>query len=162
MILKRVKISDIDFTENSRSAGKDLSELMASIKSEGLKQPVIICENFKTNKKRKPWILVAGNRRIGAVKGLGLKTIDAIFDDKLKNKADFLITNLTENMQREDISAYELGRYINQLIKEEKLCSSEKDVNDNLKKGYIIQKIIQTRTGKNGDNEITPTVIMVK
>jgi len=47
-------------------------------------------------------------------------------------------------------------------IKEVKICSSEKEVNDNLKKGYIIQKIIQTRTNSNGDNEISPTFIMVK
>lgn len=47
-------------------------------------------------------------------------------------------------------------------IKEVKLCSSEKEVNDNLGKGYIIKKIIQTRTGSNGDNEIIPTFILAK
>lgn len=46
--------------------------------------------------------------------------------------------------------------------KEVKICYSEKDVNDNLKKGYIIKKIVQTRSGNNGDNEILPTFIMVK
>jgi len=47
-------------------------------------------------------------------------------------------------------------------IKEVKLCSSEKEVNEYLKKGYIIQKIVQTRSGNNGDYETIPTFIMAK
>lgn len=123
MQCRKIRIGDIDFTENSRSSGKDLSELMASIQSEGLKQPIVVCRNL--GKGKKPYTLVAGNRRIGATKALGLKTIHALVDNTLKNRADFLITNLTENLQREDVSAYEVGRYVHMLNKEEKLSIEE-------------------------------------
>lgn len=123
MVLKNVRIQDIDFTENSRSAGKDLSELMASIDSEGLKQPIIVCRNH--TKAKKPFKLVVGNRRIGAVKSLGLKTISALVDSNIKNVGDFLIANLTENLQREDVPAYEVGRYIHLLVNEEKMTIPE-------------------------------------
>ena len=44
-------------------------------------------------------------------------------------------------------------------IKEVKLCYSEVEVNSNLKDGFTIKKIIQSRS--NGD-DIVPTFILVK
>lgn len=44
-------------------------------------------------------------------------------------------------------------------IKEIKICYDEKEVNEKLEKGYIIQKIIQAKI--NGDS-LTPCFIMAK
>lgn len=44
-------------------------------------------------------------------------------------------------------------------IKEIKICYDETDVNNKIKDGYVIQKIIQTKI--NGES-LLPTFIMVK
>ena len=45
-------------------------------------------------------------------------------------------------------------------IKEIKICYAEKEVNEHLKKGYTIKKLMQSRNGDGG--EIIPCFIMAK
>jgi len=46
-------------------------------------------------------------------------------------------------------------------ISQVKICHSEKDVNEALKKGYIIKKIISSKTTYNGEGEeILPCFVL--
>lgn len=47
-------------------------------------------------------------------------------------------------------------------IKEIKICHSEKEVNEQLKKGFIIKKLMQSKNGENGGGDIIPCFIMAK
>jgi len=48
-------------------------------------------------------------------------------------------------------------------IREIKICRAEKDVNEALKKGFIIKKIIQSKNSGNGEGEeIYPTFVLGK
>lgn len=48
-------------------------------------------------------------------------------------------------------------------IKEVKICRIEKDVNDALNKGFIIKKVLQSKSSNNGEGEeIYPTFVLGK
>lgn len=103
--IKELKVSSIVLGENSRIAQTqaDLTDLMQSIKKEGLLQPIGV------RKKGKYYEVMFGNRRFEAVKKLGWATIPAtIFD--VKSDSEFLIKNLTENFKRKSTTAYEEAR----------------------------------------------------
>ena len=92
------------FNENS------IKELAKSIEKHGLIQPIIVIE--KTNK----YILVAGERRLRAVKSLGKNTIKAIVSDiSLKDLREYA---LIENIQREDLNSLEIASSLKALIDE--------------------------------------------
>ena len=94
-----------------------LEELAESIKRYGLIQPIIV------TKKDGYYAIVAGERRWRACKKAGLKEIPAIIrdDDERKNKEIALI----ENIQREDLNAYEKAVAIKVLMEEYKLTQQE-------------------------------------
>ena len=92
---------------------------MASIKKEGLLSPIGV------RKKGEKYEVVFGNRRLEAVRKLGIKTIDAIVLTGRQKEEDFLLTNLTENIQRQDISPWEYGRIISKLKNKFGLSNSE-------------------------------------
>ncbi len=76
-----------------------LKELMNSIKEKGVVQPVLV--------RRTPdgYELIAGERRLRAVKGLGIDKIPAIVRDV--NDVDTLEMALIENIQREELNPME-------------------------------------------------------
>ena len=94
-----------------------LEELAESIKRYGLIQPIIV------TKKDGYYAIIAGERRWRACKKAGLKEIPAIIrdDDERKNKEIALI----ENIQREDLNAYEKAVAIKVLMEEYKLTQQE-------------------------------------
>jgi hypothetical protein len=48
-------------------------------------------------------------------------------------------------------------------IRELKICRTEKDVNDALDNGFIIKKILQSKSSNNGEGEeIYPTFVLGK
>jgi ParB/RepB/Spo0J family partition protein len=112
--VKKIKLKDIKLGENSRVENKGMAELMTSIKQDGLLQPVGVIPNGKG------YNLVYGNRRVDAHKKLGWKTIDAVILKNGKNKDDFYLTNLTENLQRLNLSIFEEGRIYHKLSKRKK------------------------------------------
>lgn len=119
-----IKLSEIHMLENSRCDSFDYADLMASIKESGLVQPIVVAKNFVKGSK-KPYVLVAGNRRYTALNKLGYKTTNAVMNTTVKNRADLLILNGIENLQREDITAYEQGRIFEQLKVKEGLSLRE-------------------------------------
>ena len=88
---------------------KGLEELAASIKENGIFQPVLVRESVGG------YELVAGERRLRASKLAGMKQIPAIvveFDDK-----QMMEVSLLENIQRKDLTPIEEANAYDQLIK---------------------------------------------
>lgn len=119
-ILKNLKITDIE--PNREQARKifdeeAISELAESIKMYGVIQPIVV------TKKEGYYSIIAGERRWRAAKVAGLKEIPAIIreDDDKKNKQISLI----ENMQREDLNAYEKALGIRALMDEYNFTQEE-------------------------------------
>ena len=80
----------------------ELKELEDSIKNHGLIEPIIVKRNGGF------YNLICGERRLTAVKNLGLKNISAVIRDDIKDEDVFLI-QIVENLQRKDLSPLELG-----------------------------------------------------
>jgi ParB/RepB/Spo0J family partition protein len=110
--LRTIPINKIKLGKNSRLDIKheELSGLMQSIKAEGLLQPIGLV------KKGKYYDIVYGNRRFLAMSKLGRKNIPAIVLPET-NQLRIDIKNLTENVQRRNITVNEVGRYIDLLMK---------------------------------------------
>lgn len=106
-------LSKLKMNKNSRInvQSSDVSDLMSSIKENGLLQPIGVV------KKGSEYEVCYGNRRAMAAKKLGWTKIPAIIQDSGK-AFDADIKNLTENIQRRNISLAEAGRYMEMLIKE--------------------------------------------
>lgn len=85
-----------------------LNELINSIKEKGIVQPVLV------RKMGEGYELIAGERRLRAVKSLGIDKIPAI----VKNVADIdmLEISLIENIQREELNAIEEANAFQKLI----------------------------------------------
>jgi len=112
--LRQVRITDIvpnRFQPRRAFTESELAELEASIKSNGLLQPVVV----RTHSDGK-WELVAGERRLRAVSRLGWSEIPAIvrdFDDRA-----MLTLALVENLQRADLNPLEEAEGYQRLIDE--------------------------------------------
>ena len=92
-----------------------LKELSESIKEKGLIQPVTV----KISADKKSFELISGERRIRAIKKLGLKTIPAyLYKTDDASMENFLELALIENIQREDLNPMELSDSFQKLIDE--------------------------------------------
>lgn len=105
MQVKNVKIDQIENIHNVRTNIGDVSSLMKSIKSSGLMQPIVLTKSSKKNKYK----IVCGNRRLKALKGLNRKTIPANIVD-VKDDIEFIVKNLIENTQRENVPVVDVGK----------------------------------------------------
>ena len=96
-----------------------LKELVASIRTHGLLQPVVVC--------RAPgggYHLIAGERRWRAAKLAGLERIPIVLREELGD-ADRLTLALIENLQREDLTPIEEARAYHHLRTETALSQEE-------------------------------------
>lgn len=107
-----VSIKEIDVVENIRLGKNDtgIKELMESIKQHGLKQAIGVA------RAKNGYKLLYGYRRLLACKKLGYNTIPAVVSEA-NSELDHLIVNTVENIQRRDVSPYELGRICERLTK---------------------------------------------
>jgi len=94
-----------------------MEELKGSIKKHGIIQPVVV------RKMANGYEIVAGERRLKAVKEIGLKKIPAII--KSINNEKSLEIALVENIQREDLNPVEQANAFKRLIDEFKLTQQE-------------------------------------
>lgn len=119
-VIEKLKIIDVEPNKNQPRKHFDeeaLEELADSIKRYGVIQPIIVV------KKDNYYEIVAGERRWRAAKKAGLTHIPAIirqFDER-QNKEIALI----ENVQREDLNAYEKAVGIKQLMEDYGLTQQE-------------------------------------
>lgn len=119
-VIEKLKITEVEPNRNQPRKNFDeeaLDELTESIKRYGVIQPIIVV------KKEDYYEIVAGERRWRASKKAGLKEIPAIVreGDERKNKEIALI----ENVQREDLNAYEKALGIKELMDEYGLTQQE-------------------------------------
>jgi len=89
---------------------ESIDELALSIKQHGLLQPIVVI------KKDDGYMLIAGERRLRAVKSFGGKKIKAIVADLQSQNLRELA--LIENIQRENLSPLELAQTYKELILE--------------------------------------------
>lgn len=109
MEIREVRVKDIQVVENIRQAPlkEDLTDLMESIKANGLLQPIGVKEA------RDGYLLIWGFRRLTAFKKLGYNDIPAVIfkrQDEDLSEEDFLIINAVENLHQKNINLTELGR----------------------------------------------------
>jgi ParB family transcriptional regulator, chromosome partitioning protein len=112
-LIKEVEISDITvnpFQPRTHFDDSLISELSESIKKHGLLQPVLVIKSGDG------YMLVAGERRLRAVKLSGANRIKAIVADIDKTKIRELA--LIENIQRENLNPIELAISLKELIEE--------------------------------------------
>ena len=119
-VVQQLKIIDVEPNRDQprkQFNEEALNELSESIKRYGLIQPIIV------TKKDDYYEIIAGERRWRACKKAGLTTISAIVreDDKKKNQEIALI----ENIQREDLNAFEKASGIKFLMDEYNLTQQQ-------------------------------------
>lgn len=95
---------------NPRTVFADLDELAASIKRQGVLQPILVRDPGDDM----PWELIAGARRLRASKLAGLKEIPAVVLDCTSEEADEI--RLVENSQRADVHPMEEAEAIEKLV----------------------------------------------
>lgn len=112
--LQRIAVADITpnrFQPRRAFTESELAELEASIKANGLLQPIVVRARGDNK-----WELVAGERRLRAVSRLGWSEIPAVvreFDDRA-----MLTLALVENLQRADLNPLEEAQGYQRLIDE--------------------------------------------
>ena len=91
-------------------AEAELAELAASIKTQGIIQPLLV------RKDAKGYELVAGERRLRAAKMVGLTEVPVVVKDL--SDAEMLEVSIVENIQREDFNPIEEADAYHRLISE--------------------------------------------
>lgn len=119
-VLKNLKIIEVEPNREQprkRFDQEALEELAESIKKYGLIQPIVVSQ------KEDYYEIIAGERRWRASKLAGLTEIPVIIreNDERKNKEIALI----ENIQREDLNAYEKAVGIKNLMQDYSLTQEE-------------------------------------
>ena len=109
-----------------------LNELIASIKQNGLLQPIVV-----TKQKDNKYIIVAGHRRFEAYKEIGKKSIKAVIKKDLSDK-DLAILSLTENIMRENLHPIENAIAMKNML-DNKVIENQTKLAEylGLSKGYI-------------------------
>jgi ParB/RepB/Spo0J family partition protein len=129
--IQKIPLNKIKLGKNSRMSVSpdELQGLMESIKETGLLQPIGVI------RRASGFEICYGNRRFLAVSKLGMSHIPAVVHD-VKKESDVDLKNLTENVQRRNLSLTEIGRYV-ELLRAEKLTSGEIAVRLGVTKHYV-------------------------
>lgn len=112
--LERLPISELrpnPFQPRGAVDSEALKELVASIRENGLLQPVVV-----RSAEDGGWEIVAGERRYRAVQELGWSDVPVVVqevDDRM-----MLVLALIENLQREDLNALDEARAYRRLVDE--------------------------------------------
>lgn len=108
--IKVASIKDSSLQPRTNYNDERLKELKASIKDKGVLQPILV------RKKGSGYEVVAGERRLKAVRDLKVSEIPAIIKDVTDQEA--LVLALVENIQREELNPVEEAQGFKRLIDE--------------------------------------------
>lgn len=109
--LRIINVASIDENDdNPRTCIENVEDLKASIKANGLLQPIVV----RGNQPNKHWKVIAGSRRFKACKELGLAAIPCIVIDADDEKAYELAT--AENIVRENMTAVDEANAVAKLF----------------------------------------------
>jgi ParB family transcriptional regulator, chromosome partitioning protein len=112
--VRTLKTSDVyasRFQPRLRFSEEKIKELASSIREKGVIQPILVRETGENR-----FELIAGERRLRAVKHLGLTEIPAIV--RRVADADLLEMSIIENIQREELNAVEEAKAYRRLAQE--------------------------------------------
>ena len=88
----------------THEVGAEIDELAASIKAQGLLQPIVVCKATNPEK----WEILVGQRRFLAFKRLGLESITAAILDERVSPEIAKTISITENLIRRQLSGKDL------------------------------------------------------
>lgn len=113
--IETISLNDIEIKQQVRKSFDEdkINELAQSIKSRGLDQPITVRKNIEGSDL--PYVLVSGERRYRAYKANKEKRIPAIVRDIEVEAVDEV--QLIENIQRENLTAYEIAVKLEELAK---------------------------------------------
>lgn len=118
-VLRMVRVAEVAaHPNNPRDQLGDLTELAASIKALGLRQPILVvpASVFKAANpstvldEQVRWVALAGHRRRAAAESIGVEEIPAWIRSDLSGKSDAAETFIVENMHRRGFSPLEEAR----------------------------------------------------
>jgi ParB family transcriptional regulator, chromosome partitioning protein len=143
-ILTEIPLEQIqpDPNQPRRDLG-DLTELAASIRENGLIQPIVVCVVGYQS-----YMVLAGERRFTASKQIGLKTIPAIV--RTVEEHQKLELQLVENLHRKDLNPLEEAESYHRLIREfnltqetlaRRMGKSQESINETLRLMGLSAKI---------------------
>lgn len=119
---------DHTFNCRGRVSPLDVIPLQSNIKNVGLLSPVVIQNlpsNLKASLPGKKYRLVAGYRRMAAIRGLGWTEVPAILRDEV-DEDQIRAINLIENIERSDLNilqeAQAIEYYVKKAYRPEKIC----------------------------------------
>ena len=121
--ITNIKIKDISVKKRIRFKNicdDEISSLAASIKKNGLIEPIYLRRDIENPKK---YILVDGLRRLKAFEFLGAKNIPAIILSLTDAEADMAF--LSENENKKHISIFEKALYMGELLKSGRITKTE-------------------------------------
>lgn len=103
--------------DNPRHDVGDVSDLAASIKDQGVLEPLVVIpfddlpEDLATGPRRKStqWALIAGHRRLAAAREAKEKTVPVIVRRDLVTRGEQIAAMVVENQHRQDLSPVEEG-----------------------------------------------------
>lgn len=99
--------------QNVRKAIGDVSELAASIRENGLVQPLVVTQ--QPNRKDR-YLILAGHRRHAAAQRVGMRQVPVVIRHDLDHIADHLSLMLVENVQRTQLTPVEKAEAIRDLM----------------------------------------------
>lgn len=148
-----VRFDEIKFHEdikNPREELKDIEELVASIRAVGLQVPLtVLAQDLRTDDgaKKELYYLVVGFRRYEAIRMIREQDPDAFKTVEVKrfkgSVAEAQVLNLTENIQRSDLTPFEIANGVEILLN---LGYSQKDIADKVGKSQTwVSNAIQFR-----------------
>lgn len=108
-IIRMISLSKIDPNpRQARNEMGDITELMASIKSKGVLEPILVRPMGER------YELIAGERRFRASRNLGMSELPCI--EMNVDEREAMELSLIENLQRKDLDAFEEADGLNALI----------------------------------------------
>ena len=109
--LKRVPIKQVISREQVRKHFANIDELAKSILMEGLHTPITV--EYDGNER---YVILQGERRWRACLLAGLTEIDVIVREPIENEVRRMLAQLTENIQREEMTCEEIALAIHELM----------------------------------------------
>jgi len=107
-VLREISVDQIDsHPSNPRRELGDLSELAASIREQGILEPVLLVPGAQgSGKFPSRYTVIAGHRRTAAAREAGVATVPAIIREGM-TEAEQLEVMLVENLHRSDLTVFE-------------------------------------------------------
>lgn len=117
---------------------ESIAELAASIKQVGLIQPLVVRKVGDT------YELIAGERRLRAVKSLGMDRVQCIVDGEL-GEEDSALMAIVENLQREDLHFFEEAESYAALLQKLNITQDELALRIGKSQSFIANKLRMLR-----------------